>query len=101
MGFFDDVWDGVKAPFNELHDDAKGITNGIGSIITHGQDNITHLSDNLINTTGNIVGKGIDTVGSVANNGIDAFGDAFKNLTNPLTLVLIGGGLLFLVIAMK
>jgi hypothetical protein len=94
MGFFDDVGDFFHDAGNEVWDTTKSV----GSFVGDQVDKITDIPAKVVGTVDKTANNLIDTTGNVAGKGVDAFANFF----DPMNIILIvGGGVVLMVVFNK
>ena len=106
MGFLDSIGDFFSSVGHTIHDDIKGLFNGVEHIIIHSEDKATELISGEQKLVGNIVHEGATLVDNTVKNTEQLVGniggkaiDSVKGiLTSPVLLI---GGAAALLLLMK
>ena len=86
MSFFSDIGDFFESIPTAITSVFHGITEPISTVYSDARSIVTTLHDDV---------KGVaNRVGDIADKGLDKAGSILSNLTSPMSLLLIGGGVL-------
>jgi hypothetical protein len=93
MGFFDDVFGGIKDAVNGAVDFGKDILHEGTGLIKFGVGTIGGVVNNGVNAVGNLGGRVVDVGGKFG----EQFGGILSNLSNPFLLIaIVIGGVIIL-----
>jgi phage-related protein len=109
MGFFDQIWNGIKSVATTGYDDVKGFVSGIGNfaggVVTRAQNTVqtavsgvVSIGTKAVDTVGTLGGQAITTAGQVSN----TFGSTLSSLGSSLSMpLLLAGGAVLIFMLMR
>jgi phage-related protein len=95
MGFFDDLWQGIKNVGNSIGSGVSSIFSSVKEIVTGGVATVGNVASKIVDKVGDVVSKGQDVVGGIADKGLGIAGSAVTGVTSILPLLI--GGIIFVI----